>query len=424
MAHNTKRSHSKRSVTTLLASAAAASLLLSACSSSSGPQASASAGAPATPVELRMVANITPTMTKAYYEDLVKPWLDQHKGVSITVEVPSQDVQTTVQQELASGDVPDVIASFLQPVVDPQLLAFPEEDWVLATPFADSNRVDGKVLSVGTSIQTQSLVYYNADAFAAARITKPPSSIDELTADLKALKAAGYLPLQTAGEWVTGNQFEDLAEPQLLHDDPQFWAHETGGSKSFAGSAFEGYMKAYAGWVADGLVASDALGFKYQDAIDNFTSGKAGMMIMGNWLTPSIDQAAKFSVGVIGVPSLDGSDIGLMGGYAQPYSIMKDSKHTELSLSLVKYLVSDEAAIQKALAIEGNYRPGVKYDGGTLYNKIAVLINAAKLSNHISNDIPTGFGDAVNKQVQLLYTGTAASDATAGLDSWWKANAK
>jgi multiple sugar transport system substrate-binding protein/raffinose/stachyose/melibiose transport system substrate-binding protein len=60
--------------------------------------------------------------------------------------------------------VPDVVASNLDPVVAPQLLAFPEEDWVLDTPLAEQNRVDGKIWQVATGAQIQSLVFYNKDA--------------------------------------------------------------------------------------------------------------------------------------------------------------------------------------------------------------------------------------------------------------------
>lgn len=383
-------------------------------------------GGDSSSAELRILANITPVLTVEYYENLVQPWLDENPGVTVTIEVPSaENVQATLQQELASGDIPDIVASNLDPVVAPQLLAFPEEDWVLDTPLADANRVDGSIWQVATGAQIQSLVFYNKDAFAAAGIDEIPTSVEDFTEALRALKDAGYLPLQTAGEWVTGAQFAMLANPQLLADG-DFYADRTAGDVTFAGSAYEDYLDAYAGWIAEGLVASDALGFKYQDSIDGFTSGKAATYVIGNWIVPTLDEAVTdFEVGVFATPSLDGSPVGQLSGPAQPYSILKDSPNTDLALSLVEYLVSDETAIATSLASEGNFRQGVAYEGSALNTAVAGILDAApKLVLGTSGPgIPGGFGDELGKQVQALYVGTTPADAAAALDAWWTANA-
>jgi multiple sugar transport system substrate-binding protein/raffinose/stachyose/melibiose transport system substrate-binding protein len=305
------------------------------------------------------------------------------------------------------------------------LLAFPEEDWVLDTPLADQNRVDGKIWQVATGAQIQSLVFYNKDAYAAAGIDELPTSLDDFTADLQKLKDAGYLPLQTAGEWVTGAQFAMLANPELLADG-DFYAERTAGDATFADSAYADYLEAYSGWIADGLVDPAALGFKYQDSIDGFTSGAAASYIIGNWIVPTLDEAATdFEVGVFATPSLDGSPTGQLSGPAQPYSIMQGSKHHELALDLVEYLVSDPEAIATSHASEGNFRQGVSYEGSALNTEVAAILDASPglVLGTSGPGIPGGFGDEVNKQVQALYVGTSPADAAAALDSWWDLNA-
>ncbi|MGS2642970.1 ABC transporter substrate-binding protein [Streptosporangium sp. G12] len=409
--------HSTRGAAAILIGSAMIAGLLTGCATDSAEEGGG---------ELRILANITPVLTKKYYEDLVQPWVAKHKGVTVTIEVPSgEDVQATLQQELASGDVPDIVASNLDPVVAPQLLAFPKEPWVLDTPLAEQNQVDGKIWQVATGAQIQSLVFYNKKAFAAAGIDAPPTSLDEFTKDLKALKAAGYLPLQTAGEWVTGAQFAMLANPQLLASD-DFYAKRNAGSATFAKSAYEKYLDAYAGWIADGLVDPDALGLKYQDSIDGFTSGKAATYVIGNWIVPSIDEAAtSFDVGVFAAPSLDGSPAGQMSGPAQPYSILQASKNRDLALSLVEYLVSDKTAVTASLASEGNFRQGISYKGSPLNQAVAAILDAAPclVLGTSGPRIPGGFGDELNKQVQALYVKTTPADAAAALDSWWDLNA-
>lgn len=401
----------------------ASSLLFTGCASSQG-----AGGEDEMTGTIRILANITPVLTKGYYEDLVAPYVKAHPGVEVVIETPSgEDVQSTLQQELASGATPDIVASNLDPVVAPQLTAFPEEDWVSDTPLSDANMVDGKVWQVNTGAQIQSLVFYNKDAFEAAGITELPTTLEDFTADLGLLKGAGYLPLQTAGEWVTGAQFSMLANPALLETDGSAWfADRTADEVTFAGSAYETYLEAYSGWIADELVSKDSLGFKYQDSIDGFTSGKAATYVIGNWIVPTIDEAVTdFEVGVFPTPTVDGSVPKQLGGGAQPYSILKNSKKQALALDLVKYLVSDPEAVATSLASEGNFRKGVSYEASELNKAVGAILDEAPgtVIGTSGPGIPAGFGDQLGKDVQSLYTGSSAADAAASLDSWWKSNA-
>jgi multiple sugar transport system substrate-binding protein/raffinose/stachyose/melibiose transport system substrate-binding protein len=413
----------KTGTSAIIGLVAMSSLLTAGCSSAQ------SGGGDSMTGTIRVLVNITPVLTKSYYQDLMAPYANAHPGVKIQIEAPSgKDVQSTLQQELASGDTPDIVATTLDPVVEPQLTTFPDEAWVNDTPLSDANRIDGKVWQVNTGVQIQSLVFYNKDAFTKAGISDTPKSLDEFTADLKLLKQAGYLPLQTAGEWVTGAQVTMLANPELLKSRGSAWfTDKTDGKVSFAGSPYATYLDAYAGWVKDGLVAHDALGFKYEDSITGFTSGKAATYVMGNWIVPSIDQAKPaFAVGVFPTPTLDGSLSKQMGGGAQPYEILKNSKHQKLDMDLVKWLVTDQGAIAKSLASEGNFRKGVSYDGSALNKSVGAILDAAPgtVPGVSGANIPAGFGDQLDKDVQSLYTGAGAAAVTADLDSWWKSNAK
>lgn len=417
--------HSKRNRAAIVITAGlSTTLLLAGCAASdgSGGNGSSEAG------ELRILANITPVLTKDYYENLVAPYVEAHPGVKVTIEVPSGDsVQTTLQQELASGSTPDIVASNLDATVVPQLVSFPEEPWVLDTPLAEENKLDGQIWQVATGEQIQSLVFYNKTAFEKAGITELPTSIDDFTASLKLLKDAGYVPLDTAGEWVTGAQFAMAANPLLLGDNPEWFHERNAGDVTFAGSAYETFLGDYQGWLNDGLVASDALGLKYQDSIDQFTSGESATYIMGNWIVPSIDEAQTgFEVGVFPIPTPDGTAPKQMSGAAQPYSILKNSKNQELAMDLVKYLVSDPAAIQTSLESEGNFRKGISYPASPLTEAVGQILDDSPGSvvGTSAPGVPAGFGDQLNTSVQKLYTngGTPASIA-AELDSWWDANA-
>jgi raffinose/stachyose/melibiose transport system substrate-binding protein len=379
--------------------------------------------------DLRMLVNITPVLTKAYYEDLVAPWLAEHPGVEITIEIPSGDgVQDTLQQELASGSVPDVVASNLElGTVASQLADFPEEDWVLATPLAEENRVDDRIVQVATGTQIQSLVFYNKDAFAEAGITEIPKTVEEYNAAVKAAADAGYVGVQTSGDWVSAAQFVMYANPSLLGENSGFYADRTAGDVSFVGSAYHDWFKAYEQWVADGAIPQDALGLTYDDTINDFTSGKAATYPMGNWVIPSIDDAdVDFEVGVFPTPTFDGDTPKQVGNPAQAYSIMKDTDNLELSLDLVEYLVSAPDAVAKSLQSEGNFRQGYEYEGSELNQAVAQILNEAPGVVHTDGaavgTVP-GLFDQLGVLVQEIFLGGSADDAAQGLDDWWDANA-
>lgn len=417
--------HSPRTVKAAVAAGlvAASALTLVGCSSSAS-----SGGAGAMTGNIRILANITPVLTKAYYQGLVAPFVKSHPGVTVTIESPSgKDVQSTLQQELVSGSAPDIVASTLDPVVAPQMTAFPDAGWVTATPLSDSDKANGQIWQVATGEQNQSLVYYNETAFQKAGITAPPASLTEFTADLAKLQAAGYVGLQTAGEWVTGAQFAMMANPALLGGDPNWYTERNGKKVTFADSAYETYLKAYAGWIASGAIPKTSLGEKYQDSIDNFLAGKSGMYVMGNWMDASVDSAKSlpFKVGVFPTPTADGSAPKQMGGAAQPYSILKSSKHQALDLALVQYLVSDKTAITTSLESEGNFRSGYSYPGTELDSAVGKIVDSAPgtVNGTSGPGVNSGFGNELNTVVQSLYTGKTADQAAAALDSWWDANA-
>ncbi len=262
--------------------------------------------------------------------------------------------------------------------------------------------------------------------FAAVGVTEAPTSVDDFTAALKAVKAAGGVtPLGTAGEWVTGAQFAMMSNPALL-ESGDFYTEVTDGDASFADSPYADFLEAYSGWIADGLVDPAALGLKYQDSIDAFTSGTSASIVMGNWLVPSIDEAGVgFEVGVFAAPSLTGDTAPQMSGPAQPYSILEGSENKELALSLVEYLVTDEKAVTTSLESEGNFRQGYTYEGSPLNQEVGAILDAAPglVIGTSGPGIPGGFGDELNKQVQALYVGTTPADAAAALDAWWGLNA-
>ncbi|XVU29131.1 ABC transporter substrate-binding protein [Actinoplanes sp. CA-054009] len=410
--------------------AATTALLLTACSSSGGFQESGQAGDKTT-ANLRLLVNITPVLTKQFYEDLVKPYTDAHPGVTVSIEAPTAtDVSATLQQQLAAGSPPDLVSGSLGRDTVPQLTALPEEQWVKDAPYAEQSRVGGAMWQAGSGNQVQSLVFYNKAAFAKAGITAVPKSLDDLTAALVKLKGAGYVPTQTSGEWVTGAQVQMLGNVNVLNTAPDWFVQRNEGRTSFAGSPWRQVLETYQGWVKQGLTPKDAMGLKYQDAIDQFLAGKSATFVMGGWFVPTADEAKKaFDVGVFGVPTLDGSPAPVAGNPSIPWSVTKSSKNQAAALDLLKFLVTDKDAVTKELKAEGNFRKGYDYEASPLNKEVAAIVSGAPSTVVASNgqgdnSAPTGYNDEFNKLAQGLYLDQKPDAVLKSIDNWYTSNAK
>jgi ABC-type glycerol-3-phosphate transport system substrate-binding protein len=199
---------------------------------------------------------------------------------------------------------------------------------------------------------------------------------------------------------------------------------------SFADSNYNDYLGVYADWIGQGLVPADATGLTYDDATTAFTSGKAATYTMGSWIVPSItDAAPTFEVGVFRAPTFDGKPGPLIGNPAVTYSVLESSNQQDVAFELIEYLTSDEVAVVKALAVEGNYREGYPYEASDLTN--AVFAAAEEGTGFItpgtglgSNTAPVGYADQVKLVTQGLYVGDSVEGGIALLDDWWTTNAQ
>lgn len=377
--------------------------------------------------EVRMLVNITPNLTKSYWEGLVKPFEDANPGVDVKIEAPSgSGVKDTLPQLLAAGNAPDVVETLMaDKVLAPQMLDLTNEAWTKDTPLVDQAKLDGKVYTVGVGQQAQSLVFYNKDAFAKAGISAPPKDLDELTADMGKLKAAGYLPLQTAGDYVTGLQLLQLADPSIATKYPD-WFQQVNSKQVKLGDTLLPLLERYQSWIKSGYIDKNALGLKDVGAQTNFFSGKAGMYIMGSWLVRTADDARpKFDLGVFAAPVEKGQPSPGPQGVtmAAPYMVLKSTKQRGLAVKLVQFLVTDKTAVQSQLSQDGNFRKGYTEKLSPLGKQVQDILDqapkgVAQGEGYGANTLPSGFNGEWNKAVQSLYTGKSAKDVATRMDSW------
>ncbi|GAA4488835.1 ABC transporter substrate-binding protein [Actinoallomurus oryzae] len=376
---------------------------------------------------VRMLVNITPNLTQSYWEGLVKPFEQANPGVDVKIEAPTgKTVSDTLPQQLAAGNAPDVVETLMADrTLAPQMLDLTDQPWVKGTPLAQEAALGGKIYTVGVGEQAQSLIFYNKDAFAKAGIAQAPTTLDELTQDMGKLKSAGYLPLQTAGDFVTGLQMLQLADPSLAQSHPQ-WYQDIRAKRLKVGESLLPYLKLYKSWLDKGYLDKNAMGLKYHDSQTRFFSGKSAMYIMGSWFTASEATAKKkFDVGVFPAPVQTGQKSpGPQGAtMAAPYMILKSTKHRALALKLVQWLVTDKAAVTSQLQQDGNFRKGYDRKFTPLEQQVQQILDAAPSGvpqgeGYGDYTLPSGFNDAWNTQVQGLYVGRSPEKVASAIDQW------
>jgi len=377
--------------------------------------------------EVRMLVNITPNLTKGYWEGLVKPFEDANPGVDVKIEAPTgSGVKDTLPQLLAAGNAPDVVETLMaDKVLAPQMLDLTDQTWTKDTPLVQQAALDGKVYTVGVGQQAQSLVFYNKDAFTKAGISAPPKDLDELTAAMGKLKAAGYLPLQTAGDYVTGLQLLQLSDPSIATKHPD-WFQQVKAKQLTVGQSMLPLLQRYESWIKNGYIDKNALGLKDVTAQTNFLSGKAGMYIMGSWFVRTAEaQKPAFDLGVFAAPTETGQAYPGPQGVtmAAPYMVLKSTKQRELAVKLVQFLVTDKVAVQSQLAQDGNFREGFTDKLTPLGKQVQDILDqapkgVAQGEGYGANTLPQGFNGEWNKAVQSMYTGKTAKDVAARVDSW------
>jgi ABC-type glycerol-3-phosphate transport system substrate-binding protein len=404
-----------------LAALAVLPLFLTACGSAEGDEGGGKK-------EVRMLVNLTDNLTQDYWNGLVAPF-EKESGIDVKIEGPTgTNVSETFSSQLAAGTGPDVIQSiFPDDQTTPELLDLTGESWVEGTPMVDTYALDGKHYAVGVGSQAQALVYYNKSAFEEAGIDGTPQTWDEFTRDLDKLARAGYTPLQTAGQWQTGLQLQQLWHPTLNTEHPEWQTSVSNGDLTL-GDAFEPMFGHYADWLDAGHIAKSDVGLDPSTADANFIGGKVGMFPNGSWFVATLDKAGElpFEVGVFSPPVDDGMAYpGPQGAtMAFPYMVYAGTDQPDESKQLVEYLVTNEDAIQSQLDADGVFRVGSETETSAVGDQVQAIVDEAPELVAVGEGagdtkLPmVGLNAKFTEIVQSLYTSSSPADAVEALNQW------
>jgi ABC-type glycerol-3-phosphate transport system substrate-binding protein len=297
---------------------------------------------------------------------------------------------------------------------------------------ADLYSTDGAINVVGVGTQPQSLLYYNADLFAQAGITEPPTTWAAFDAALAALAAAGVAkPLGFAGDWATGVQTQQIWHPQQNITTPG-WQRDVAEGSSTLGDQFQPMFERIADWIEAGYTTTDDVAIDSTTQEADFIAGDVGIYPMGSWFSTTLAASPpSFEVGVFSPPVENAADHpGPMGAtLAFPYMVWQGSENVDAATRLVEYLVSDEAAIATQAEMDFFIREGLDTSSGNQYAAQVQDVTEQAPSfavpgNQTVGDyaLPVdGFNPKFTELVQGLWQGRTPAKVASDLTTWYEA---
>lgn len=373
---------------------------------------------------------------KADWQAMADAYMAEHPNVTINITVMENEAfKAAIQTNIQSGDVPDLFQSWGGGGLREQVAAGVVRDITAeAAPFIGDlgegavklYQVDGAQYGVPFNAGMVGF-WYNKDLFTQAGIDAPPTTWDELLADIGLLKDAGITPIAVgAGDkWPAHFWYSYLmvrlggadAMNQIAADNNFSVPNVIGAGEKVAELvALEPFQEGFlgAGWDApDGESGTMA-------------SGGAAMDLMGQWapgafknqagLTP--DQDLPFELGWFPFPSVEGGagDASDAFGGGDGFAVGKDAPPE--AVDFLGFITNAENqrtwAKNSGLPVNKAAKDAVSDP-----NMVAVLDglnNATFMQLYLDQFFSAEVGGTVNDQTALLFAGaTSPEDAAAAI---------
>lgn len=268
-----------------------------------------------------------------------------------------------------------------------------------------------KIYGVPVENTAIAVVYYNKEMFAKYNL-KEPTTIDELTAIAKTLKANGIAPFSLANgsKWTGSMYFMYLVD-------------RLGGAKAFVnaatrapGGSFQNPIFIRAGqilqdWVKAGYFNEGFNGLDYDSGQSRalLYAGKAAMELMGNWsssIIPSENPEFAKKVGIFPFPAMKAGAgpqdvVGTVGD--NYYSISSTCKYPKEAFEMIKFLIDDKAVAERIDADRIPPVKGVTPKNADLKDIVNLIAQAPGTQLWYDQYLPPELGEAHKDTTQALF---------------------
>ena len=332
----------------------------------------------------------------------------EKKYPNVTIKRVSRsfaDLKTTLKLALSGDNPPDVVqanqgypdmgafvkAGLLRPVDDYADLYKWNDYYPSSLLKLNSFSPDGKTWQgddlYGVS-QTGELVglYYNKAVLQKAGISEPPTTLDELTADMAAVKAAGTLPLaygdveKSPGIHLYGFALSALAGSQKVNDLVK------GASGSWTGDDEVKAATVVQGWQKSGYLTPGANGVSLDTAVADFGKGDAAFLITGTWYLATVaDSPSKADIGFTALKPAGSDSPVTMGGEGLAWSITSKTKNANAAAAYINFVTDKNAS--EVLVKTGNLPTVVPSDVAPEANTVTGDVTSNYVTISKSNGI-------------------------------------
>lgn len=370
-------------------------------------------------VTLRFYAGVTPTMTKEFFESAFEAFEAEHPNISVTLEdATTAAAGSTLDSLIVSHREPDLLlwgAAMTPKYVDNGLLyGFEPTDPAVADLSATERQTyNGKVYGIYFAAQPQNLLYYNKKLLAQAGIDAPATTLDDFSADLAKLKAAGITPLAGAGQpsWPATNFLWSVAST-LYQTEPDWWSQLCAGTTDYTSDPiFQQSAQEWQSWYDEGYFQPGYISTNYPDDQALFGAGEAAFYSSGSWTAGAIQSQSNASdFGVTVWPTVTGEQAVSVADTA--LAVSAQSEHKEEAIELATFLSTGDGAagMLKAGSFISTLESPIPWEQGTLetevQNLMTTLPQVPSINGTMSVAPPLGdFRSAMSSDMQKMYLG-------------------
>lgn len=362
----------------------ALSLIISGCGNKTDNSASSEQGAKNEIVKIRL----------AYWnkEDSMKTLLDliEQKLPNVKIDyqfIDNKQYDNIIATQLAAQSGPDIIAVSPSASTKYSKLGYLEDISSFNELYNDAGKnvysSEGKLYAI-PGISWFEGIFYNKDIFAKYGL-KSPTTFDEeikLHEELakngvkpQAMGAKSWEPMMKSSMGFVMNEF--LSKPENKDFDINY-----GQGKAKLAGSWDTAVEKWTELIKKGFITTDMLGVDYDQALDEFATGKAAMWEAGPWALETI-KAKNPNINV-GMFPFYGSEAGsgwLIGGPGVGFAINSKSKNSEAAMEVLKLISTPEG--QKAFWNDNkggsSYLKGVEFEMPAEYEDVKETIKAGNV---------------------------------------------
>jgi len=324
------------------------------------------------------------TQNGSYPEDMIAAFEKKYPYIKVNFELGSSNIEEYLQLQkvkFLSGEGADVTTirpETREEYVDAGYLMDLSGKGFIKNyndAFLDMVKVHGKVYSVPYALDAVGTIY-NKTLFE-KNGWKVPANQKEWLDLCRQIKASGMAATVNGYKdaWPILNDVIPFVHEVLVRD-PEIFSKINRGEAAYTDAVFLNAFKEINAYFDSGVLSKEAMGLSYDQALAYFATGKAAMIVHGEWALSGIKSAEPdFEIGILPVFHNDpGEALVSSVSIGQSQAVTSFTKHPEEALLFVEFMSGMEGA-QMFADNSANFTPvtGIFSDSTKIWEEILAM---------------------------------------------------